>query len=47
VVRTGRGPQLLKGEDYQFVAGKHEIVPIPQSEIDNSNGMITQNTNYF
>lgn len=47
VVRTGRGPELLKGEDYQFVEGKHEIVPIPQSEIDNSNGSIEQNDNYF
>jgi len=29
-----------------FVEGKHEVLPIPQSEIDNSNGELEQNSNY-
>ncbi len=29
-----------------FIGGLHEIMPIPQEEIDNSNGKLTQNNNY-
>ncbi|MCF8303400.1 MAG: RagB/SusD family nutrient uptake outer membrane protein [Bacteroidales bacterium] len=29
-----------------FIEGKHEVFPIPQSEIDNSNGELEQNDNY-
>jgi starch-binding outer membrane protein, SusD/RagB family len=29
-----------------FVAGKHELMPIPQDEIDKSNGVLTQNPGY-
>ncbi|MBK5719835.1 RagB/SusD family nutrient uptake outer membrane protein [Dysgonomonas sp. Marseille-P4677] len=29
-----------------FVVGKHELYPIPQVEIDNSNGILTQNPGY-
>jgi hypothetical protein len=29
-----------------FVAGKHELMPIPQSEIDKSAGVLTQNLGY-
>ncbi len=29
-----------------FVAGKHELFPIPQTEIDKSEGLITQNPGY-
>lgn len=29
-----------------FVVGKHELFPIPQSEIDKSNGKLHQNPNY-
>jgi hypothetical protein len=29
-----------------FVAGKHELFPIPQTEIDKSEGVITQNPGY-
>jgi starch-binding outer membrane protein, SusD/RagB family len=29
-----------------FVAGKHELLPIPQSEIDRSDGVLTQNFGY-
>ncbi|MBN2273521.1 MAG: RagB/SusD family nutrient uptake outer membrane protein [Bacteroidales bacterium] len=30
-----------------FIVGKNEIWPVPQAEIDNTNGTITQNPNYF
>jgi hypothetical protein len=29
-----------------FVVGKHELFPIPQTEIDKSNGSIVQNPGY-
>ena len=29
-----------------FVVGKHELFPIPQTEIDKSEGLITQNPGY-
>jgi hypothetical protein len=29
-----------------FVVGKHELFPIPQTEIDKSEGLITQNPKY-
>ena len=29
-----------------FKVGKHELFPIPQSEIDKSNGKLKQNPNY-
>lgn len=29
-----------------FVVGKHELFPIPQTEIDKSEGVITQNPGY-
>ncbi len=39
VIRFGKAPELFKG----FVKGRDEILPIPQDEIDKSNGSITQN----
>lgn len=41
LVRTGRASQLLG--PLGFVAGKNELFPIPQSEIDLSEGTLTQN----
>ncbi len=41
LVRTGRAAQVLG--PYGFVAGKNELFPIPQSEIDLSEGTLTQN----
>jgi len=29
-----------------FIVGKHELYPIPQTEIDKSGGLITQNPGY-
>jgi hypothetical protein len=40
LVRTGQAPSKITG----FVAGKHEVFPIPQAEIDIS--ALTQNSGY-
>ncbi|MGL4293454.1 MAG: RagB/SusD family nutrient uptake outer membrane protein [Bacteroidales bacterium] len=37
---------IAKDEVPGFVTGKHELFPIPQTEIDKSNGILTQNPNY-
>jgi hypothetical protein len=42
LVRTGRAAQNIDG----FIAGKHELFPVPQEEIGFSNGNWTQNPNY-
>ena len=42
LVRTGRAANEIEG----FVAGKHEVFPIPIEEIEFSNGNWTQNPNY-
>lgn len=44
LVRTGKAPGILG--PLGFVQGKHELLPIPQSEIDISQGVLTQNPNY-
>jgi hypothetical protein len=44
LVRTGRAPSILG--PLGFVTGKNEILPIPQSEIDISQGSLVQNPNY-
>lgn len=44
LVRTGRAAQVLG--PLGFVAGKHELLPIPQNEIDLSQGALTQNPNW-
>jgi starch-binding outer membrane protein, SusD/RagB family len=41
LVRTGRAAEVLG--PLGFVEGKHELLPIPQTEIDLSQGMLTQN----
>lgn len=41
LVRTGQAATVLAS--YGFVAGKHELFPIPQNAIDQSNGVLTQN----
>ena len=42
LVRTGRAAQAIDG----FVAGKHELFPIPFQEIQFSAGNWSQNPNY-
>jgi starch-binding outer membrane protein, SusD/RagB family len=44
LVRTGRAASVLG--TLGFVTGKHELLPIHQSEIDISQGTLTQNPNY-
>jgi len=44
LVRTGKAASILG--TLGFEAGKHELLPIPQNEIDISQGVITQNPNY-
>jgi starch-binding outer membrane protein, SusD/RagB family len=41
LVRTGLAPSVLG--PLGFITGKHEILPIPQNEIDISQGSLTQN----
>jgi hypothetical protein len=44
LVRTGRASAVLG--PLGFVTGKHELLPIPQSEIDISQGTLAQNPNW-
>jgi len=44
LVRQGRAEEVLG--PLGFVKGKHELMPIPQSEIDISGGKLTQNPNW-
>lgn len=44
LIRTGQAASVLA--DKGFMAGKHEFLPIPQNEIDLSNGALTQNSGY-
>lgn len=37
---------LTNGKGANYVAGKNELFPVPQAEIDRSGGSITQNPNY-
>ncbi len=46
LVRQGRAGQVLRAHGKAFVDGKHELFPIPQAEIDLSNGKLTQNPGY-
>ena len=44
LVRTGKAAEVLG--PLGFVTGKHELLPIPQSEIDISQGALVQNPNW-
>lgn len=44
LVRTGRAADVLGPRG--FIPGKHELLPIPQSEIDLSQGTLEQNPNW-
>lgn len=44
LVRQGRAATVLASKG--FVAGKNEVWPIPQNEIDLSGGVLTQNSGY-
>ncbi len=44
LVRTNRAVQVLG--PLGFIQGKHELLPVPQTEIDISQGFLTQNPNW-
>jgi hypothetical protein len=44
LVRTAKAPEVLGPLGFQ--AGKHELMPVPQNEIDISQGILTQNPNW-
>lgn len=44
LIRTGKAATALASDG--FTAGKNEVLPIPQTEIDLSNGALTQNSGY-
>jgi hypothetical protein len=44
LVRTGKAQEVLG--PLGFISGKHELFPIPQTEIDISQGTLTQNPNW-
>jgi starch-binding outer membrane protein, SusD/RagB family len=46
IVRWGIAADVLQAQGKTFVVGKHEILPIPQTQIDLSKGVLTQNFGY-
>ena len=46
LVRTGRAATVMQAHGKTFVAGKHELFPIPQAQRDLSGGRLTQNNGY-
>jgi len=44
VIRQGRGAEVFGSRGWK--AGKNEVWPVPQNEIDLSAGTLTQNTGY-
>jgi len=46
LIRQGRAGTVLRALGKKFVDGKNEVFPIPQIEIDASNGKLTQNAGY-
>lgn len=46
LVRTGQAEKIMKNVGKNFIKGKHELFPIPQTEIDLSEGKMTQNPGY-
>jgi len=43
IVRQGRAAQLMAAAGKNFIVGKHEVLPIPNSQILLSGGKLTQN----
>ncbi|GAB3985800.1 RagB/SusD family nutrient uptake outer membrane protein [Spirosoma daeguense] len=46
LIRQGRAATVMKAHGKNFVAGKHELFPIPQNQIQLSGGVLTQNPGY-
>lgn len=46
LLRWGRAESVMTAVGKNFVANKHELLPLPQSEIDLSGGLLKQNQGY-
>lgn len=46
LLRQGRAAEVMQALGKDFVEGKHELLPIPQSEIELTGGSIEQNPNW-
>jgi len=46
LVRTGRAAPVMQALGKAFVEGKHELFPVPQGEVDLSEGALSQNPGY-
>jgi len=46
LLRWGRAGDVMKAVGKNFVDGKHELLPIPQTEVDLTSGKIGQNPGY-
>ncbi|PXY03140.1 RagB/SusD family nutrient uptake outer membrane protein [Marinifilum breve] len=46
ILRQGRAAELLQALGKNFVEGKHNLLPIPQVDVDATEGVITQNPGY-
>ena len=46
LLRTGQAETAMKKNGKNFIKNKHELLPIPQTEIDLSAGTLTQNQGY-
>lgn len=46
LVRQGRAAQVLRAAGKNFVAGKHELLPVPALQIELSGNKLTQNQGY-
>ena len=44
--RTGRAGAVLRALGINYINGKHDLFPIPQIQIDRSNGILVQNPGY-
>jgi hypothetical protein len=44
--RTGRAGEVLRALGKPYIDGKHDLFPIPQIEINLSNGKLLQNPGY-
>ena len=46
LLRWGRAAEVMQAAGKDFVAGTHELLPLPQTEIDLSGGRLQQNPGY-
>jgi hypothetical protein len=46
IVRQGRAGQIMRAHGKAFMDGRNEVFPIPQQQIDLSQGKLKQNPNY-